>query len=424
LVTLKKDGLVEIIEDYNRRYEQKFSIATHAGFKKDIAWRLAHKEHYKAIEHTPEKQIDLLIVVDQMLTGFDSKWINTLYMDKVVEFANIIQAFSRTNRLFGPDKPFGTIRYYRRPHTMEQNIAAAVKLYSGDKPLGLFAQKLGENIRLMNQYFEEIHAVFNYAGVFGFERLPDNIAACAKFASLFKEFNGCLEAARIQGFKWGQVEYGMKCDERAYLILALRYKELFNGSGGGGFGDVPYDIDGYLTEIDTGKIDSDYMNSRFDKYLKLLDSSDAGACEEALNELHKSFAALTAEEQKYANIFLRDVHRGEATIEVGETLRDYITKYQLGAKNAQISQAATFFGLDEKLLRELMKLHLTKANLNEFGRFDKLIASVDKEKARAYFEKKEGATISPFKASSKASKLLREFLLKGGFDIDGESGIC
>ena len=101
----------------------------------------------KRIEHTPEKQLDLLIVVDQMLTGFDSKWVNTLYLDKVLEYANLIQAFSRTNRLFGKDKPFGIIRYYRRPHTMKRNIDAAVKLYSGDKPLALFVEKLPSNLK-------------------------------------------------------------------------------------------------------------------------------------------------------------------------------------------------------------------------------------------------------------------------------------
>ena len=100
----KEDGLVEIIEDYNKRYGQDFTISTHARFKKDLSLRLAHKEQYKRIERTPDQQLDLLIVVDQMLTGFDSKWVNTLYMDKMLEYENIIQAFSRTNRLFGPDK--------------------------------------------------------------------------------------------------------------------------------------------------------------------------------------------------------------------------------------------------------------------------------------------------------------------------------
>lgn len=65
--------------------------------KKDIASRLAHKKPYERIELEPKKQIDILIVVNQMLTGFDSKWINTLYIDKMIEYENIIQAFSRTN---------------------------------------------------------------------------------------------------------------------------------------------------------------------------------------------------------------------------------------------------------------------------------------------------------------------------------------
>lgn len=144
----KEQGLIEILTDYNMMFGQDFSIATHARFKKDLSLRLAHKEQYKRVEREPEKQLDLLIVVDQMLTGFDSKWVNTLYMDKILEYENIIQAFSRTNRLFGPDKPFGIIRYYRKPHTMEQNVSKAVKLYSGDRPIGLFVEKL------LNDYAE------------------------------------------------------------------------------------------------------------------------------------------------------------------------------------------------------------------------------------------------------------------------------
>ena len=105
------------------------------------------------IEKDTNKQIDLLIVVDQMLTGFDSKWINTLYLDKILEYANVIQAFSRTNRLFGMDKPFGTIRYYRKPHTMQENINKAIKLYSGDKPLGLFVDRLEDNIAALENGF-------------------------------------------------------------------------------------------------------------------------------------------------------------------------------------------------------------------------------------------------------------------------------
>ena len=101
-----------------------------------------------------------------------SKWLNTLYLDKVIDYESIIQAFSRTNRLFGPDKPFGTIRYYRRPHTMKGYIEAAVKLYSGDRPLDMFVQKLPDNIALMDARLQEILMVFEAAGVGDLSELP------------------------------------------------------------------------------------------------------------------------------------------------------------------------------------------------------------------------------------------------------------
>ena len=168
----KEEGLKEIVEDYNARYGQDFSIPTFAKMKKDIAARLAHKLPYQRIERTPEKQLDLLIVVDQMLTGFDSKWINTLYLDKMLQYENLIQAFSRTNRLFGDDKQFGTIKYYRRPHTMEKNIADAVKEYSGDKPFGLFVDKLDKNVEKLNALYAEIKDLFVSAGIEEFSQIP------------------------------------------------------------------------------------------------------------------------------------------------------------------------------------------------------------------------------------------------------------
>ena len=428
-VAFKEAGLVEIIEDYNERYGQDFTIPTFAKMKKDIAARLAHKKPYERIANEPEKQIDLLIVVDQMLTGFDSKWINTLYMDKVLLYENIIQAFSRTNRLFGPDKPFGTIRYYRKPHTMERNINAAVKLYSGDKPLGLFVQHLAENLKMMNELYEDISELFSNAGIENFEKLPSDISVCRKFAKDFKELNSYLEAAKIQGFKWEVTSYTddntgenieMAFDEKTYLVLVLRYKELSGGGGGGTGDDVPYDLVGYITEIDTGLIDADYMNSRFEKYLKLLnlEGASAEAVEQAETELHKTFATLSQEEQKYANIFLHDIQRGDVAITEGKTLRDYITEYLSKAKDDQIHRVAVALGVDELKLRTIMSLRLNSTNINEFGRYDDLKKTVNKAKAKEYFEKIEGTKIIPPKVNVKVDNLLREFILGGGFEIE------
>lgn len=267
-VQFKSEGLVEILEDYNQTYEHSFDFGKHGQFKKDLAARLAHKEPYTRIAADPSKQLDLLIVVDQMLTGFDSKWLNTLYLDKVLKYENIIQAFSRTNRLFGPDKPFGTIRYYRKTHTMKRNVDAAVKLYSGDKPIGLFVDRLPSNIQRMNASFTEITAIFANSNIEDFKSLPDETTECAAFAKHFQEFNRAHEAAKIQGFTWEQAEYkvddestetiALNVTHQQYLTLLQRYKELGNSSSGSGDA-VPFDIDTHIAEIDTGKIDADYM---------------------------------------------------------------------------------------------------------------------------------------------------------------------
>lgn len=435
-VAFKEDGLVEIMTDYNDQYGQDFNLEKHDKFKKDIASRLAHKKPYERIERESDKQIDLLIVVDQMLTGFDSKWINTLYMDKVLKYEHIIQAFSRTNRLFGPEKPFGTIRYYRYPHTMGENIEQAVQLYSGDKPLGLFVPQLQDNLKRINEIYDEIETLYTRAEIEHFMQLPENLSEKARFAKLFKEFNKYLESAKVQGFNWNKLQYeitdsdgniietvDVAIDENTYLILALRYKELFEeveDEDGEDYESVPFEIDGYLTEIDTGVIDTNYMNSRFEKYLKMLEQEgvDPDQLQDTLDELHKSFASLSQEEQKYANIFLHDVQSGDAKLRDGMSLRDYISEYQYNAKNEEIKKLVDLIGVDETKLRELIAAGITERNFNEFGRFDDLKSTVDRQRAKAYFEDLEGVRIPPFKISMRVHNLLLDFVIRGGFEVD------
>ena len=349
----------------------------------------------------------------------------------MVKYQNIIQAFSRTNRLFGPDKPHGIIRYYRYPHTMEQHINAAVKLYSGDRPIGLFVDRLESNLEAMNELVADITELFVSAGVENFDKLPEDGDACAKFADLFKQFNQHLEAAKVQGLHWDNLthscgennerEITIAIDEQAFLGLALRYKELAvqgESSGETDGSNLPFDISGYLTEIDTGKIDADYMNSRFDKYLKELNEhQDQASIERTLNELHKSFASLTQAEQKYAKLFLHDLQRGDAPLTEARSFRDYINTYKGNAENAQLGAVVNALGLDKNRLVALMNDKVDETNLNNFGRFDALKETVDREKARAYFEARENKNIPIFQVNIKIEKLLKEFIFRDGFDL-------
>ena len=422
----KIDGLKDIIIDYNAFFKQKFSVSNYGMMRKDISARMSHTEPYLGIHKTPEMQINLLIVVDQMLTGFDSKWVNTLYLDKMLEQEHLVQAFSRTNRLFGPDKPFGNIRYYRRPHTMKRNIDDAISHYSGDRPQGLFADHLEYNLNKLNAIFADIDHLFSLAGIKNFEKLPEDKDERQQFVKLFNQFNKHLEAAKIQGYKAFEkiqkvekedgtvITVEMLFDENQYNALLQRYNELSHGGGGGGGeDDVPYDIETYITEIDTGKIDADYMNHNFEKWFKTLSQPEVTEEERnaTLDELHKSFATLTQEEQNFAYIFLHDVENGDIKLKPGKTFRDYITEYLTRSQNNRIHHFAETFGLDEQQLRDIMFSGPTSENIDKMGRLTNLKKTANLTLAKAYFEREEGKKLLPPMVIIKLDRLLRDFIL-------------
>ena len=205
-------------------------------------------------------------------------------------------------------------------------------------------------------------------------------------------------------------------DELTFSTLVQRYKELQSGTGGGGGSDdVPYDIDPYITEIDTGVIDAEYLNSRFDKYLKVLNGGTATDTEResVLEELHKSFASLSQEEQRFAGIFLHDVENGNVDFESGKTFKDYIIEYQTKAQNDSIHQVASDFGINEELLREMMNAHVTKDTINEYNRFVNLIATADVIKAKTFFERQQGQTLPTFKVKRMLDDYIRKYILEG-----------
>ena len=417
----KEDGLVEVLSDYNARFGQNFSMSTYDKFKTDVAARLAHKEPHNGRDFTPDKQINLLIVVDQMLTGFDSKWLNTLYLDKVLAYENIIQAFSRTNRIFGPDKPFGSIRYYRRPYTMKENIDKAVELYSGQKPMGLFVEHLDRHLEKINDCFTKIRRLF---AADDFAELPESEADQGEFAKLFSALYHELQAASIQGFSWDKTEYhfsdpsrviAVEITENDYLTLLQRYKELTAGTGGGGGegGDPPFDIDTHITHIDTDRIDADYLNSKFTKYVRAREEGvPADELQAVLEEVHRSFARLSRDDQIFANLWLHDVTAGEASLVEGKTVEDYINDYKQAHQERQIDLLVTALGVDAAQVRALLTAHITEANLNEYGRFTSVKESVDLAQAKRYLEHREGRSMSPFLVNREVEKLLRAFILR------------
>ncbi|MFC6347783.1 type I restriction endonuclease subunit R [Vagococcus carniphilus] len=118
--------MAEIIETYNDFYGTSWDIKEIERYNGDINNRLARKKgEFKQFG----QHLDLVIVVDRLLTGFDAPTIQTLFVDRNMSYANLIQAFSRTNRTY-PDKKKGMIVTFRYPHTMEKNVEEATLLYS------------------------------------------------------------------------------------------------------------------------------------------------------------------------------------------------------------------------------------------------------------------------------------------------------
>ncbi|MBC1474078.1 type I restriction endonuclease subunit R [Listeria grandensis] len=416
----KIKGLHEILEDYNERYGQHFSTedGSFKKYKKDISNRLSHKKVYQHI--TPEQQIDVIIVVRQLLTGFDSKWVNTIYIDKVLKYADIIQTFSRTNRLHGIDKPFGNIRYYQRIHTMHKNIDDAIDLYSGNQPDLLFVEKLGRNVERLNLKYKEIELLFRSNGIANFEKLPVNEPSINQFVKLFNELNDILIAAKLQGFVWEQREYdndGKKVElqftEEEYMILVLRYNEIERSSGGESVGKVPLDVPYHPIPMHKTIVDSDFFNKLFTQFVGLAQSdSSKEKVEEALNELHSKFATLTREQQDYAEIVIQDIQNGKLTVDGEIDFLKLISEYQYSYEMKELTEFADHFGIDVEELKRIKNNVTNERNLNQYGQFNSLKDSVNFDKARAFIEKEHGKELQPFKINQIIDTKLRAFILE------------
>ena len=235
-----------------------------------------------------------------------------------------------------------------------------------------------------------------------------------------------LEAAKLQGFTWDKDEYEfqhgdtytyvkMELDEQTYLILLQRYRELFEGNGGGSTerDDFDYPIDTYITETGTGTIDAEYINSKFVKFIKNLYMSGPGSelTKEAFKELHKTFASLSQKDQRTAMIILHDLQSGDLHLSPGKTIYDYIAEYQFRELHKQVMILAEATGINASQLEHIMSRNVTEQNLNEFSQFDNLKLTLNMAKTREFITKVEGTEVPARLVIPKADKLLREFIL-------------
>ena len=125
----KKEALKAILADYNARYGTNHRLTEFDLYYQDVQKRIKDQQ-WPNTDFPAARKIDITIVVDMLLTGFDSKYLNTLYVDKNLKHHGLIQAFSRTNRVLNGTKPYGNILDFRQ---QQDAVDAAIALFSGQK---------------------------------------------------------------------------------------------------------------------------------------------------------------------------------------------------------------------------------------------------------------------------------------------------
>lgn len=277
--TVNQDKMKKSLDDYNKMFGTSYDLAQIAGYNRNLNDRLARKkDKYKS----RDQQLDLVIVVDRLLTGFDAPCLSTLFIDRQpMNYHDIIQAFSRTNRIFDSNKKFGQIVTFQSPKKFKQAVDDAVKLFS--------AGGIGE---ALSRSWEEVEADFILAleDLRNVAEEPSVIPSFTLrekkiFVIKFQRFNSLLLQLRaFTNFEGKTIEdYGIT--EQEYEDYVAHYQnvleEIRDGGGeppddgtDGGDDPVIVDTDFELVTYSQVKIDYDYIVSLIQNIVFSIDDAD------------------------------------------------------------------------------------------------------------------------------------------------------
>lgn len=254
-VTENDDGSIndqefmkKAIDDYNHEYGTSFSLDEIGAYNKNINDRLARKiDAYKP----QSERLDLVIVVDRLLTGFDSQYLSTLFVDRPpMNPQNIIQAFSRTNRIFDQDKKYGNIITFQYPKEFAGEIDSALQLYSQGGIGDVLAPKWEDSKGDFDNAFYEIK---NYLTPDDEQSLLDDAPEEEQknFIKQYQEFDKAFAAVQTYDEfddidlekDYGLTKENLDSMQGTYETLVDRFKKEKTGDEGGEFLDVDYELE-------------------------------------------------------------------------------------------------------------------------------------------------------------------------------------
>jgi len=273
----KKKALKAIIADYNKQYGSNHQITEFDLYYQDVQQRIKMQKYSNA-DYPHKNKIDVVIVVDMLLTGFDSKYLNTLYVDKNLKHHGLIQAFSRTNRILNGNKPSGNILDFRR---QQQEVDEAVALFSGEdtgrakeiwlvEPAPKVIEKYEKAVAAMSQFMAQNHLVNEPHEVYNIK----GDAARIEFVNRFKEVQRLktqldqytdLNEAQKEIIETIIPEDQLRSFKSAYIETAKKLKALQQKEGPNAPPEVQQ-LDFELVLFASALIDYDYIMGLIAKY--------------------------------------------------------------------------------------------------------------------------------------------------------------
>lgn len=408
-----KSELGKIIDDYNAQFGTNFTVDLFDEYYRDVQGRLKDQKYpNKDLPHA--KKLDIVIVVEMMLTGFDSKFLNTLYVAKDLRWHNLIQAFSRTNRILDGTKPYGNIICYR---DLEKQMDDAMVLFSGfdhDKGKEYWLVEPVESV--VEKYKEAITQLQTVMNGMGLECKPEEVINIpqgentGEFISAFKdvqrlalkldqyvdmpeEMKDAIEAA--------MPEDTLQQFRTAYLDLARRRR---NKKGSQAKEDPEDEPDFELSLFSSTLVDYDYIMKLLAKYTDTHFEKVKITKEQLLDILSGSVDLMN--ERDYLKAFIEEeLHKGSGISE--KEIRERYKAYKDKRFNQQIAALAAEYGIEPAAL-EAFVAETTKLRRLDEDALRELLSHIDGWKQRKAAKEGLLADLAPLFA-----------LLSGGNTIEG-----
>ena len=362
-----KRALAEIIGDYNTRYGTNFSVDLFDEYYRDVQQRIKDQKYpNKDLPHS--KKLDVVIVVEMMLTGFDSKFLNTLYVAKDLKWHGLIQAFSRTNRILDGTKPYGNIICYR---DLKAAMEEAMVLFSGfDRDKGKEYWIVEPAEKVVDKFKDAIIKLETVMNSMGLECKPEEVINIPQgentnhFIDAFKDVQRLAlkldQYVDIPEELKAAIEETMQEDtlqqfRTAYLDLARRNRP----GGGGRTEETPEDEDPdfELSLFSSAMVDYDYIMKLLAKYTDTHFEKVKITKEQLLEILSSSVDLIN--EREYLKAFIEEeLEKGSGMSEM--EIRQRYHEYKNKRFNQQIEVLAQEFGIDtaalEGFVNETVKL--------------------------------------------------------------------